>query len=67
MRQFTFCGESARARRDLLGTWDVPTLVTPTGVDLSQFSPEGGVIFRFQALSVVMVGQTVEHKAGRMP
>ena len=59
-----FVSESLRERaRDLLGTWDVPTLVTPTGVDLSQFSPEGECHLPISGTQrVVMVGQTVEHK-----
>lgn len=63
-----FVSEPLRARaQELLGTWQTPTLVTPTGIDLSLFSPDRDLPKRAspRRQRVLMVGQTVEHKGWR--
>lgn len=59
-----FVSEPLRRRAEqLMGTWDAPTLVTPTGIPLDVFSPEGeSKPPRTGRKRILMVGQTVVHK-----
>jgi glycosyltransferase involved in cell wall biosynthesis len=59
-----FVSEPLRSRaEELLGGWEAPTLVAPTGVDLSRFSPEGERhLTPSRRKRILMVGQTVAHK-----
>ena len=59
-----FVSEPLRQRaEELLGQWSTPTLVSPTGVDLSWFSPDGDCHRPTRERQrILMVGQTVAHK-----
>jgi glycosyltransferase involved in cell wall biosynthesis len=59
-----FVSEPLRLRAEqLIGSWETPTLVAPTGVELSTFSPNGNKhLSSVHRKRILMVGQTVAHK-----